>query len=82
MSSRLSRLIPLGAAEWPTSHKSEIINQYLIGTGLDAFREAFSSTCEDLDYDKSLDVTQYFDKDSQAAERRPTRGCVGNMRVV
>jgi hypothetical protein len=32
--------------------KLEIIGQYPIGTGLDAFREAFSSTCEDLGYHK------------------------------
>jgi hypothetical protein len=38
--------------------ESEIINQYPIGTGLDAFREAFSSTCAGLNVHESLDAVQ------------------------
>jgi hypothetical protein len=49
--------------------KSEIIKKYPVGRGLDAFRETFSSTCENLGYHKSLDVTQHFDNESKAPKQ-------------
>jgi hypothetical protein len=36
--------------------KSEIIRKYLIGGGLDAFRDSFSSACEELGYRGSPDA--------------------------
>jgi hypothetical protein len=48
--------------------KSEIIKKYPIGRGLDAFREAFSSTYAGLNVHESPDVVQHLSDEGEILE--------------
>jgi hypothetical protein len=45
--------------------KSDIIKKYPIGRGLDAFREAFSSTCAGLNVHESPDAVQHLSDEGE-----------------
>lgn len=49
--------------------RPDIIKEHPVGRGLDAFRDAFSLTCEELGYAVSSDALQHYSNQGEVVQQ-------------